>query len=87
MTFEFMDGKWVLTDCTDAQTWMAKVENGLFTFTDYDMPAPAWEWTAAMDDDLMTFDFLELETMINQYNEIMPDRPSIEEQWKYRYGS
>ena len=43
MTFEFMDGKWVLTDCTDAQTWMAKVENGLFTFTDYDMPAPAWE--------------------------------------------
>ena len=57
---------------------MAKVENGVFTFTDYDLPAPEWEWTAAMNDDLMTFDFLGLETLIDQYNAIMPERPSLE---------
>ena len=86
MTFQFLEGKWVLTDCTDGQTWMAKVENGVITFTDYDLPAPEWEWTGAMNDDLMTFDFLKLETLIDEYNAVMPDRPSIEEQWKYRNG-
>ena len=77
MTFEFLDGKWVLTDCTDAQTWMAKVENGRFTFTDYSRPGPDWEWVAFLDNDLMTFDFLQLEALIDQYNAIMPERPSI----------
>lgn len=77
MTFEYLAGKWVLTDCTDAQTWMAKVENGVFTFTDYDLPAPEWEWQATLDNDLMTFDFLRLETLIDQYNAAMPNRPSV----------
>lgn len=77
MTFEFLEGKWVLTDCTDAQTWMAKVENGRFTFTDYSRPGPDWEWQAFLDNDLMTFDFLQLEALIGQYNAIMPERPSL----------
>ena len=77
ITFEFVKDKWVLTDCSDAQTWMAKVENGRFTFTDYSRPGPEWEWVAELDNDLMTFDFLQLETLIDQYNEIMPERPSI----------
>ena len=77
MTFEFLDGKWVLTLCSDAQTWMAEVEKGRFTFTDYSRPSPEWEWQAFLDNDLMTFDFLQLETLIDQYNEIMPERPSI----------
>ena len=77
MTFEFLEGKWVLTDCTDAQTWMAKVENGRFTFTDYSRPGPDWEWMADLDNDLMTFDFLQLEALIDQYNAIMPERPSL----------
>ncbi len=77
MTFEFLDGKWVLTDCTDAQTWMAKVENGRITFTDYSQPGPDWEWTADLDSDLMTFDFLQLEALIDQYNAIMPERLSL----------
>ena len=77
MTFEYLEGKWILTDCTDAQTWMAKVENGVFTFTDYDLPAPEWEWQATLENDLMTFDFLKLETLVDQYNATMSDRPSI----------
>ncbi len=77
MTFEFLDGKWVLTLCSDAQTWMANVENGRFTFTDYSRPGPEWEWVADLDNDLMTFDFLQLEALIDQYNEITPERPSI----------
>ena len=77
MTFEFLEDKWELTDCSDAQTWMAKVENGRFTFTDYSRPGPAWEWEAFLDSDLMTFDFLGLEALIDQYNAIMPERPSI----------
>ena len=56
---------------------MVKVENGRFTFTDYSRPGPEWEWEAFLDNDLMTFDFLQLETLIDQYNEIMPERPSI----------
>ncbi|MBR3740903.1 MAG: hypothetical protein IKN04_10695 [Clostridia bacterium] len=77
MTFQYIEGKWVLTDCTDGQTWTAKVENGRFTFTDYSRPSPEWEWAADLDNDLMTFDFLQMEALIGQYNEIMPDRPSI----------
>ncbi|MBR6185375.1 MAG: hypothetical protein IKQ41_03845 [Clostridia bacterium] len=77
MTFEFLEDKWALTDCTDAQTWMAKVENGRFTFTDYSRPGPEWEWEAFLDNDLMTFDFPGLEALIDQYNAIMPDRPFI----------
>lgn len=77
MTFQFLEDKWMLTDCTDAQTWMAKVENGRFTFTDYSSSCPDWEWTAFLDNDLMTFDFLQLEALIDQYNEIMPERPSL----------
>ena len=76
MTFEYLEGKWALTLCSDAQTWTAKVENGIFTFNDYDLPAPEWEWQAALENDLMTFDFLKLETLVDQYNAAMPDRPS-----------
>ena len=79
MTFEFLEDRWVLTDCSDAQTWMAKVENGRFVFTDFSRPGPEWEWEADLDNDLMTFDFLGLEALIDQYNEIMPNRPSLTE--------
>ena len=45
--------------------------------TIYSRPGPDWEWTAFLDNDLMTFDFLQLEALIDQYNEIMPERPSL----------
>ena len=77
ITFDYLEGKWRLTNCTDALTWTAKVDNGRCTFTDYVFSGPEWEWTAQLDDDLMTFDFLELESLIDQYNQRMPDRSSV----------
>lgn len=78
LIFHFQEGKWALRNATDWRTWDLDVKNGTGVFCEYDDPYNAeWQWSATLDDDLMTFDFLKLETLIDQYNAAMPDRPSV----------
>ena len=80
MTFSFEEGQWTLEDATDGLTWVAWTEGGLCVFMDYDVGDDlAWMWEVPLDGDLMTFDFVAFTELIDQYNERMPDRPSLSE--------
>ncbi|MBQ7184867.1 MAG: hypothetical protein IJR97_12880 [Clostridia bacterium] len=79
LTFDCLNGQWVLTECTDDLTWTAEAKDGRVTFSDYKQPGPEWEWSAELDGDLMTFDFSALDALITRYNTLIPDRPSVTE--------
>ena len=79
LTFEYLNGKWVLTECTDNLTWTVEAKDGLLTFNNYKQPGPEWEWSAELDGDLMTFGFSALDALIIRYNTLMPERPSVTE--------
>ena len=79
LTFDCLNGQWVLTECTDDLTWTAVAKDGCVTFNDYKQPGPEWEWSAELDGDLMTFDFSALDALITRYNTLIPDRPSVTE--------
>ena len=78
LIFHFQEEKWSLKNATDWRTWDMDAENGHVVFYEYDDPYNAeWQWSATLDDNLMTFDFLKLETLVDQYNAATPDRPSV----------
>ena len=79
LTFDCLNGQWVLTECTDDLTWTAEAKDGRVTFSDYKQPGPEWEWSAELDGDLMTFGFSALDALIIRYNTLMPERPSVTE--------
>lgn len=72
LTFEYLNGKWALAECTDDLTWTAEAKDGLLTFNNCKRPGPEWEWSAELDGDLTTFDFSALGALIEQYNTRLP---------------
>ncbi len=83
LTFEYIDGDWWLTTATNGWDWTVDAEDGIFRFGDYYKPDPTWQWetNSILDPEyacrLTGFYFDELEDMVADYNEAMPDRYSL----------
>ena len=77
MTFEFIENTWQLTSATNGRDWMARAEQNVYTFDDYNDHGGAWLWSAAFETRLTEFDYAGLEDLVELYNEAMPDRPSL----------
>ena len=81
MTFRYEGEAWRLVDFTNGETWMARVEHGVYTFDDYYDSDPAWQWSIVYDDRLETVDFAKLSFLVELYTLQKPDRPSLLEDW------
>ena len=59
LTFKYNDasGAWIMTAATDAGSWTAKIQNGLYTSNDYSRPDDQWQWSVRFEDDLCRLDF------------------------------
>ena len=77
LTFVFVDGEWWLSGATNSQDWYFTVTDGTVTFDDfYDYDGP-WKWQTTGEIRLTEIHLPDLENLIAEYNETMPNRYSL----------
>lgn len=75
LTFQQLENGWYLTNFTDGQTFIAKLRDQAYLFSDYYESDPAYEWTVQEALAFENFSTSDLRRCIESYHTARPNQP------------